>query len=313
MRKIDRLNIQNLVDKVMSGNFIGNDVESLFMALREFSEGQLIFREVGNFIAHKKDRNQGITYDFLEAVQFAVKYYQEYEIPRKTLDISHPFPLYIKHHMKYQLDRCNPNELLRKFKKTRNELKQWVKENFEENQETGTAILKNSIGEETFNAIKYLLSFFSLNPLFTANDLMKVLLAVLRRNNFTFKKEKIEAQNSRIVLFVILLMHKTTIKLKSGLICRCCLISNSRRGTSEREDFRIDSMNRLEIVGKMELPSETGPKTLLWPIFISGLEVEKYCDGELLKIGKKWPEYNDFYFFDEDIFQTDDLKLSLIT
>ncbi|HDU8584939.1 TPA: hypothetical protein RG682_000381 [Vibrio alginolyticus] len=96
MKPIDKTKAQKLVTKLEAGDFDENDVDNLFMRLRAYSHGNKVFREVADFVAHNDERNRGITNESLEAFYLSFKFFEEYTSSKKPLDITSPFPLYIK-------------------------------------------------------------------------------------------------------------------------------------------------------------------------------------------------------------------------
>ena len=64
MKPYEKFKTQSVLDKILSGAFDVNDVESIFRNLREYCDGHHVVREVGNFLAHKS-RDKGFTLEFI--------------------------------------------------------------------------------------------------------------------------------------------------------------------------------------------------------------------------------------------------------
>ncbi len=121
-----------MVEKIESVVFDENDIDNLFMRLRAFSLGHNVFREIADFVAHNTTRDRGLTNQSLEAFYLNMRYFCEYVSPGVALDISTPFPIYVKRLMKYQVDRCNEQVLRAQFKVTRRRLKERIDSLFRE-------------------------------------------------------------------------------------------------------------------------------------------------------------------------------------
>ena len=70
------------------------------------------------------------------------KYHYEYERQNKILDVTQPFPLWIKKLMKYQVERANEEVLLRDYALTKEKLKRQIDTAFEDDGSTKTACLR---------------------------------------------------------------------------------------------------------------------------------------------------------------------------
>lgn len=207
MHQGKKVKVQRVLDKILSEDFNDNDIDSLFMYLREYSDGYPIFREVANFLAHSELRDRGATHQFLGDFCFSQMYHAAYGLTGKAVEIRKPFPKWVKDHMERQVDKCKPNELWQKFNIKPKELKTRINTLFKEDDQKETVNLSESIDRETFEAIYHILRFLNYNFLFAADDLMKELVGVLNKNHFSFDENALIARGATIILCVMLLMH----------------------------------------------------------------------------------------------------------
>ena len=129
----DKLKAQKTIDDIAKGDFDERDIDSLFMGLRAHSFNNEVLREIADFVAHNILRNKGLTNQSLEAFYLSFKYFSEYMTHQKSLDITSPFPIYIKKLMKYQIYKCDENLLREKFNVTQERLKSRIDNLFKDN------------------------------------------------------------------------------------------------------------------------------------------------------------------------------------
>lgn len=230
MRKIERVKIQRSLDQILAGNFHENQVDDLLIGLREYWTGHRIFREVADFRAHPK-RNQGITVESLRRFCLAVKFATEYCLPDMHAELKfYPsIPLYLKYFVLFRVDDYTHNEIFQRFHLTPKNLKKHIQELFKDDEKTNTAVLKNyQVKSYTNEALDFLTKRFPLNakPIFTSEAFMTDLLGVLHKNNFPIEKDVIMTQRAKIILCVMLLMHRSEFDFY-GIYPVRCIISDS--------------------------------------------------------------------------------------
>ncbi|ELZ9926906.1 hypothetical protein U1U32_000021 [Cronobacter malonaticus] len=57
--------VERLLNKIKEGNFNDSDIEVLFVTLRDFPSAPRNIIEIGNFVAHNHQRNQGVINDIM--------------------------------------------------------------------------------------------------------------------------------------------------------------------------------------------------------------------------------------------------------
>lgn len=287
MKASEKIKAQKVVDKIQAGSFDENDIDNLFMRLRAYSAGFRVFREAADFVAHNDARDRGLLNESLEAFHLSFKYFLEYGMPGvRSLDVSKPVPIYIKKLMKYQVDKCKPEDLREKFNVTPERLKSRIDNFFKDDKKTRTTQLQNfKLGRDGLATLKHLLGFIGSVPAFTGDDLAKDLLAVLQHNKLMFDEATIIAQQPTIILCVMLLMHQTKFILENGATgeCRMC-VENTRVVNGQgapSEDIGADS-GEIQVLGMVSLVRPDGsPLEVSYPIFLSGLKTIDCCDDSL--------------------------------
>ncbi|MEI8654298.1 hypothetical protein P4S57_17195 [Pseudoalteromonas sp. Hal273] len=132
MKGIEKSKAQKLILKIEKGQFDENDIDSLFMRMRAYSNKMPVFREIADFVAHNDQRDRGLANQSLETMYLRMKYFLEYNSPKKSLDISSPFPLWIKKLMVLQVNKFKESVLKEKFNVTQQRLKSRIENAFKD-------------------------------------------------------------------------------------------------------------------------------------------------------------------------------------
>jgi hypothetical protein len=322
MRQGRKVRVQRVLDEILSGAFNENDIDLLFIYLREYCNGYPRFREVANFVAHPELRNRGDTHQLIGNLCFTQMYHTAYGLTGKPVEIRKPFPKWVKDHMKRQVDKCKPNELWQKFNIKPKELKTRINTLFKEDDQKETVNLSESIDRETFEAIYHILRFANYNPLFTADDLMKELVGVLHKNHFSFDEKALIDRGATIILCVMLLMHHSefmVFEVNDSQPFKCAIMAAPPLQTDQPaageagEGLIAWGHETLRVCAPMRFESGTGPITTFFPIFTSDLRVNDNCDEKLLAVAKPLaPDSGSCLYFDQDLGLTHNLKLGLV-
>lgn len=293
MKAIERVKAQKLVQKLETGNFDENDIDNIFMRLRAYSHGNKIFREVADFVAHNNERNKGVTAESLEAFYLSIKYFLEYVSPKKSLDISRPFPIYVKKLMKYQIDKSKDSYLKEKFNVTKKRLKSRIDSIFSEDKKNHKAFMKKpTMSADTFKALQHILSFIGSHPVFDQNKVISELLAVIKANKLDVNEVNILNHGDRIVACVVLLLHETTFEYgaqKQGY----CRVSCEKTSISHNQRFidqdgnpveHIESFGNLQVLGHVILDKDGKDLTVSYPLMTTNLSAEIWCEDEMFVI-----------------------------
>lgn len=281
MKAAEKAKAQKIIDKIQDGRFDENDIDNIFMRLRAYSGEYRVFREVADFVAHNDVRKKGITSASLEAFHLSFKYIIDYDVKKKTLDVSKPIPLYIKKMMKYQADKFS-EELWTKFNVTPEELKSRIDKYFKDDKKAKTTQLQRlkDGSPEDFAPIRHLFEYVRVEPAFDAASLMQDLLGVLTWNKLVFQESAVIAQQPAIILCVMLLMHQTKFEFDDDMKGEC-------RISTEHLDLKVgqpfSGFGGLQVRGSVNVLHPEGMTfPLEFSIFESGLQAEEYCDVSLL-------------------------------
>lgn len=302
MKESERAKAQKVLDRILAGCFDENDVEILFMKLREYSSGRRVFQEVAHFVAHNNIRNRGVLHQSLERFYLHLKFLLEFVWLEKKPDWLGGFPLYIKRLIILQIDECEPDSLWQQFNLTPKQLKNHIETLFKEDKQTKIAVLVSSnVQHYTRLALEYIMDNLYCNPAFTDDDLMNDLLVVLSRNKLKFKADDIMAQRGAIVLCVMLLMHQSQFEF-GGVSLGGCIIhsfpSGELVGSEVSVKFNSGDFGTLDVMGIVPATRHDGLikvhfKTS-YPVFTTNLSAIDYCDESLFVL-EEMSEQPGFY------------------
>lgn len=303
MKPAEKIKTQKLVKKIETGQFDENDIDSLFMKLRAYSAGFLVIREVADFVAHNDLRDRGLTNKSLETMYLRIKFFLEYDSPKTPLDLSSPFPIWIKKLMILQADKCNEEDLRKKFNVTSQRLINRIDKAFKEDKKNKIAVYQqDQLSQATFNAIQYVMSFISGNPTFNQDDLLNELISVLKKNQIDFDEPGLRALSNRITICTLLLFHHSVFDF-NGKKKGQCEISSENGSISHNVRFvdvagnqveHHETFGNLHVKGTVNVEKDGEELSISHTIMSTNLASQDWCSDELFKIepmSKETPNY----------------------
>ena len=293
MKPVEKNKAQKLVKKIEAGHFNENDIDSLFMKLRAYSAGFPVFREIADFVAHNDKRDRGLANQSLETMYLRMKYFLEYNSPKKTLDLSSVFPIWIKKLMKLQVGKCDEADLRNKFNVTRQRLISRIDSAFKEDKKNKLASYRQGkLSETTFNAIQHVMSFISGNASFGQDELLNELVAVLKKNRLEFNESVLRKLSDKIAICILLLFHHSEFDFKGYKLGRC-KISSEKESISHNVKFvdadgndvdHDESFGNLSVTGTVTLEKDGKDLSIAHAIMATNLSSEIWCSDELFHI-----------------------------
>lgn len=293
MKLVEKVKAQKILDKIESNNFDENDVDSLFMRLRAYSHSYKVFREIADFVAHNDLRDRGITNQSLETMYLRMKFFIEYNSEGKTLDLSRPIPSWILTLMQFQVDKCLESVLKQKYNVSAPRLKSRIVNSFKINKKEKTVYYKQGKrSQNTFEAIQYVMSFVSGNPIFTQDQLINELVGVLEYNGFDLTASNIYSLSDRITLCVLLLLHKAEFNIRGHKTASCniqaekqsilhdaCYVDVEGKPVEHHESF-----GNLSILGSVTVLKDGRDLNICHQIMSTNLSAESWCSEKLFTI-----------------------------
>lgn len=293
MKPVERNKTQKLIRKIETGNFDENDIDSLFMKLRAYSSEFPIFREISDFVAHNDLRDRGLANQSLETMYLRMKYFLEYNSPKKTLDLSSPFPSWIKRLMKFQVEKSDEADLKSKFNVTKQRLINRIESSFKYDKKKKIATYKHGkLSQETFNAIQHVMSFISGNATFSQGDMINELVSVLKNNKIIFDEQLLRTLSNKITICTLLLFHHSEFDFKGYKLGRC-KISSEKESVSHNMRFvdadgneveHKEDFGNLSVQGTITLKKDGKDLSIAHCIMSTELDAEIWCSEALFYI-----------------------------
>lgn len=296
MKPIEKVKAQKTIVKIESGDFNENDIDSLFMALRAYSYDNTIFRELADFVAHNDKRNKGITTSSLESIYLSFKFFNDYcKSSTCSLDIGNPFPIYVKKHMKYQIDKCDETYLKEEFNVTKQSLKSKIDNIFSEDKTNKVVSMKNpSMPGNIFDAINYILSFIEILPVFEQDQVISELLKVIKVNKLNVDPIKLTKYSDKIIVCTMLLLHKTIFEFSDHTKGYCEISCDETRVpyipitlNENKDPLQIkESFGNLKVMGNVDLNVNGKNKILCYEVMTTTVSADDWCDDNMLILEK---------------------------
>lgn len=323
MKLIEKNKAQKLVEKIQTNQFDENDIDSLFMRLRAYSKGKHIFREIADFVAHNDARDRGLANKSLETMYLRMKFFVEYNSPKKSLDISSKFPLWIKRLMLLQVDKFDEKSLKDKFNVSKQRLKNRIDIGFKEDKKAKTAILKKGkLSNDTFDAIQHVMSFLISQPAFTQEELISELISVIQTNGIELNQNLFLLQADKITLCTMLLLHNASFDFKghqpgyTRIGCEKEAISFNTKfvDVNGNEVEHKETFGKLNINGYVVLDNNGVDVTMVHPLMQTDLDASHWCHENMFTV-QPWSEDSPNHLckkltFSDGLHMTDTFQLS---
>ncbi|CAG5074468.1 hypothetical protein DYBT9623_05155 [Dyadobacter sp. CECT 9623] len=283
--------IEDLVAKICSGNFSLTDVKVVFMDLREYSDKDLIFREYADFVAHP-GRDRGIIKEAIEFFLLKAQFQHEYILGEKILDLTSPFPSYVKGMAKYIVHKIDP-AFLAKYNLKRNNFENIVNKEIVLIEGTDLCQLTEKIKErvqknEMIPELNILYEF-----LHSQNDpsavlpeaLLDSLVSVLKLNGILFNEQALRGQLDNITILIFAHLHKSSYKMLDNNSFSIKISGMEYRYKQKEDGTTVIMAHHLRLVAhlpmmSLEIEGINVPMELIPTIVASRLPSHLWCAPE---------------------------------
>lgn len=265
MKYQDRLDLQKTITKLETNDFDYQDIKSIFIDLREYSEFGSHFQELSHFVAHKV-RDKGSVHANVEGHFCSLKYY--YMLIKKIrIDFSKPPEPCLRQALLFSAGRL-PNDFFREQKIQKTKFIQQIKDNLPLKPKKD---FQWSNEKKFYDVMYEVLSIIDTRTTFESTSLIDSFIRELKRNKFTFDENKIN--KNRLVLMIMVLLNETTYISKA---------LNQEVGNIEIGIYNRDSIDYLGLwINLVEFIPETYI-TFNIPFMESNLIAQDCCTETLL-------------------------------
>jgi hypothetical protein len=289
----EKYKVESIIREIEDGTFNQTDVDNLFMKLRAFSSSFPKFTEIAHFLAHNDERSKGITVELLRAVQVAMTFQEEYVVGKKELLLDQPFPIYIKKHILNQVTLCDDRDFDWHYALSKEQFRERVNRLFLEDKSTNTARLVGTINGQEQILLSFLLGSFFPRELFTQNQIINDLIAVMKYNQLNFDESKIGRRGNEITLCIMAILHNTLYKLGDSKRGKCSIntewqekiaLEYLEKGKDRSVVLPKEDWGTLAVWGLVPSLNPKRDLKLCFRLLTSSLRAEDYCDESMFEI-----------------------------
>ena len=295
--------LEAIIARIQKGCFDANDVDGLLIKLRPYARSRTVFCEISHFAAHSDARDQGIALKSITSFVDSIRYFQEYAVAKRQLDLGAPFPGYVYRLFLSQALLADKQQLKSKFKMSNEALIKNIKASFEVDANNATCSLRsNKGGVELFEALQYVTGFIHSRPALHLRDFHKELKEVMRSEKVAFDESHWDAQIDHISLAILCLVSNTTFMLadKSQATCKLETENHFRILFGERllptgaMSSEPKTFGRLMILGEAMVNSASNSLLRVsFPVIDTDLDPHQHCDLKLFHQEKTLGEFGD--------------------
>jgi hypothetical protein len=230
----ERQKLEKLVAAVSAGDFDENQVELVFLQLRDRCFGDRVFREVADFVAHRSRRNKGITKEWLYGFGLHFRYFVEFVIPKRNLEIDKEFPTWIRDLLLTQIPKFRAKDLRAAVGLTAQQLSDGLKRRLKDTTKGFCRLAELPIDACLFKGMQHLLGCIVSMPAYTQEDIIKSLVNVLTRNRLLDpRRTDIRPSSDRIMAGILCLLHCTEFKHDDQVVGICRVGCENENGFLE--------------------------------------------------------------------------------
>lgn len=314
IRGNDKKDAQKTVDEILEGKFDARHVKYLFITLRDHSSTYKIFYEIAHFVAHSDNRNCGITNDALESFYLSFRYFSEYATENRKLDISKPFPAYIKKLMMYQVDKCEDADLKRRFNAGKDRIKSQIENLFKYDKKSNTFLLKHiDISQNKFEMLNHILGFIGTKPAYTSESILSELYLAITSNHLICDFQLLSAQKEKIILSVLCLIHNTKYDFGAHKYGQCKISCENpsiirevlELGTIGIPLNPLEQYGNLSVLARVSFLNQGKEVNVCFTVLSTDLAADYWCEESMLKMERCTDTNRPIYFrkidFDQEI------------
>lgn len=231
MKLGERKKIETILQRIQSNSFDDIDVDTLFSRLRDYAPPDSALREVGHYLAHNRERNQGITTQELSSFWLTVRFYVEYYQKKRHIDVYN-LPIWIKEYILFQAKRLDQTMLQSDLGMSGKRLADRINSKFKDHKSLGITKYRHpTVSEKDAKLINYLLMKILIKPAFDVDDVFEDLITILEKLNFNFDIGLLSRQRDKISLCIMHIVDNTTFILSDNSKAECNITSEKHPST----------------------------------------------------------------------------------
>jgi hypothetical protein len=288
----ERHKIEKSLQDISNGNFDERTVDSLFMGLRAYSGGHIVFRDIADSVAHNDARKKGTANEAIKDFYLHTRFLYEYTLNNKALDLSAPFPKFIKRLLIRKITNTAADELRQKYGETQQTLASRMNNLFIVDEHSDTVRAKGKISAPSQKLISDLFSMLVVRPAYTQKEVVESIINVLGANSLEKYENAIIDNANKLSLCTLVLLHNTLHEIDKNIESRCLIASETHSYPTDltyvdENDNPIEvkhSFGSLGVMGSAPLKRQDGNEiSMAFRVFETDLIAEEWCESTIYK------------------------------
>jgi hypothetical protein len=273
MRKgTERQKVFEIIEKISKNHFDYNEIDLLFLRLREHVEKKSIFHEIANFVAHNEIRKKGLINDSLIALYHRINILFDTTKSNYHFDITKPFNRNILNIVKHQSKIIEEHFMYSRFSFTKDEFQNILENGFLINK-NGLVIKKSSMSDNFIELFLYCINTVGTVSDYNQNKIIREIINALNINKFEFDENVICQNSNKIILSILLLLHRTKYIIDESNIVYTHVYYNAEN-VNEEEKY-------MGLYAEIFHP-EYNEISFGYPIISTNLRLNEWCDNSIL-------------------------------
>jgi hypothetical protein len=260
----EKQKVSEIIKKISGNCFDYNEIDLLFLRLREHVEKESIFHEIANFVAHNEIRKRGSINNSLNSLYYRINIL--FNVTKR--DYNSENILNIVKNQSKKIEECF---MYSQFSFTKYKFQNELENAFLIDK--NMAIRKYDLSDNFIELFMYCLNTIGTVPDYTQNEIIKEIINVLNNNQFEFDEKSIYQNSNKIMLSILLLLHRTKYIINTNNIFYTHVYYNAE-DTNEEEKY-------MGLYAEISHP-EYNEISFGYPIIATNLKLNEWCDYSIL-------------------------------
>lgn len=264
------------VERLLSGELKTEDITRIFLFAREHCDGRRTVKEIGDFVAHHTERNQGLMTAAVRGWSAIALFHGtalRENRPFTRNRLPNYFPIYLDATSLRIDQKWARSQAAMSLSELRNSVKSLNRRLI--SNADGSLSLPSGLSQREVKLVDALCNVAVVQPAFTADKLISELAETLK-SNALLKRKEFDAflrYKDVIALFAVTLMHNCTIRITDTTTTM----------------LKLSAGEEIEIVSSISIDEKkNGAVLLASALFSTNIAPSDACDLKLLQEQKPW-------------------------
>lgn len=215
---MDDTGLRVLVRRILRDDYSADDFSTLLLALRGRSGGRQTIQEIGNFIAHRAERDQGIATERAEDFFIHMQFHAIRFVEKRTVDLS-DLPPFFPQYLDATFRLTDDDILRRDTGLNRRQAKralETTKNHILTDPSSGKLFILPTADDVVI--LRCLTRYIISKPAFTGDMFFREMISILRAQNLLRASEvpHFSVHKNTLILYVVALLHGCTLRFGKG-------------------------------------------------------------------------------------------------